>query len=421
MASFWSKAGLVALMVVALLGLGCNDVYRPIVTPIPLPGGDPNSTDYVAVLNQNPSGDRDVVSFLNVSGDTNIGNRLVGPGAAWVSWTGGRSATIVPNATLDTSTQVSFSSSIVGTASLLAGSNPVYSFTRNNSYSFLLNRGTNTDCPSSGSIGQLLTGSNSLQKDICVGPHPSFFTQTNDGARLIVLDDNVNEAWIINVVSGAIEAKLAVGTGPAWAVVSTDNSTAYVVNKGSGDITVLNLTNLAVSGTPVSTQGGSPSYVALDAKRTRIYVSNQGSDSVSAFDISHVTPELLHAPVSVGTGGAPYSLAVLPDGSAVFVADTGTNSVTRIDGNSFLPTQISVSQVAGAKVTWVAASVAGARVYATFTEPTDLNNGTAIIRTTDNALVATIAAPRQDVPTCDPTVSTCNSVRMRPALVMSRQ
>ena len=96
---------------------------------------------------------------------------------------GGRSATIVPNATLDTSTQVSFSSSIVGTASLLAGSNPVYSFTRNNSYSFLLNRGTNTDCPSSGSIGQLLTGSNSLQKDICVGPHPSFFTQTNDGAR----------------------------------------------------------------------------------------------------------------------------------------------------------------------------------------------------------------------------------------------
>jgi len=417
----WSKAGLVALLAMVLLGLGCNDVYRPIVTPIPLPGGDPGSTDYVAVLNQNPSGDRDVISFLDVSGDTNSGNRLVGPGASWVAWTASKSATIVPNAGVDTSTQVSFSTTIVGTATLLPGSQPVYAFTRNPSNAYILNRGTNSDCPGSGSIGVLLTTSNSLQSDICVGPHPSFFTQTSDGIRLIVLDDNLNQAWIINVISGAIEAKLAVGTDPVWAVVSPDNSTAYVVNKGSGDITVLDITNGAVRNASIATNGNSPSYIAMDSKRTRLYVSNQGSDSVSVFDISNVTPTQLHAPVSVGSGASPYALAVLADGSAVFVADTATNSVTRIDGNSFLTTQIPISSVAGAKVTWVAASIAGGRVYATFTEPTDMNNGTAIIRTTDNVMVATLDAPRQDVPTCDPTVATCNPVRMRPTLVMSRQ
>ncbi len=422
MFSSWSKAGLVALLMLVLLGVGCNDVYRPIVTPIPLPGGDPGNTDYVAVLNQNPSGDRDVVSFLDVSGDTNIGNRLVGPGAAWVAWTGSKGATIVPNTTLDSSTQVSYSSTLIGTATLTAGSQPVYAFTHNSSYMYLLNRGTNTtDCPGNGSIGVVLTSSNSLQSDMCVGPHPTFFTQTSDGVRLNVLDDNLNEAWIINVVSGEVEAKLPVGTGPAWAVVSADNSTAYVVNKGSGDITVLDITNKAVRNASIATNGTSPSYIAMDSKRTRLYVSNQGSDSVSVFDISNVTPTQLHAPISVGSGASPYALAVLPDGSAVWVADTGTNSVTRIDGNSFLTTQVPISSVAGVKVTWVATSIAGGRVYATFTEPTDMNNGTAIIRTTDNLLVATIDAPRQDVPTCDPTVATCNPVRMRPALVMSRQ
>jgi DNA-binding beta-propeller fold protein YncE len=417
----WSKAGLTALLLLVLLGVACNDVYRPIVTPIPLPGGDPGSTDYVAVLNQNPSGDRDVVSFLNVSGDTNIGNRLVGPGASWVSWTGSRGAIIVPNTGVDTSTQVSYTTTIVGTATLLPGSQPVYAFSRNAANMYLLNRGTNSDCPSSGSIGVLLTGTNSLQSDICVGPHPTFFTQTSDGVRLIVLDDNLNQAWIINVVSGAIEAKLPIGTDPVWAVVSADNSTAYVVNKGSGDITVLDVTNDAVRNASIPTNGTSPSYIAMDSKRTRLYVSNQGSDSVTPFDISAVTPVQLHAPVNVGAGAAPYSLAVLSDGSAVFVADTATNGITRIDGNSFLTTQIPVSSVAGAKVTWVAASIAGSRVYATFTEPTDMNNGIAIVRTTDNVLVATIDAPRQDVPTCDPTVATCNPVRMRPVLVVGRQ
>jgi DNA-binding beta-propeller fold protein YncE len=421
MRSCWSKAGLAALLSLVLLGIGCNDVYRPIVTPIPLPGGDPGSTDYVAVLNQNPSGDRDVVSFLNVSGDTNIGNRLVGPGAAWLSWDGTRTAIIVPNTTLDTVSEVSFLSTVTSTATLFPGSHPVYSYSRNATNSYVLNQGPNTDCPGSGSIGVLLTAGNSLQKNICVGPHPSFFTQTRDGVRLIVLDDNVDQAWIINVVSGAIEAQLPVGSDPVAAVVSTDNSTAYVINKTSADITVLDISNGAVRNASVPTNGSSPSFISIDAKRTRLYISNQASDTVSVFDISGVTPVQLHAPVSVGSGSVPGSIGVLADGSAVFVADTATNQVTRIDANSFQTTQIPVSQVAGAQVTSVAASVAGAKVYATFTEPTDMNNGTAIIRTTDNALVATLAAPRQDVPSCDPTVATCGTVRMRPAMVVSRQ
>jgi DNA-binding beta-propeller fold protein YncE len=112
-------------------------------------------------------------------------------------------------------------------------------------------------------------------------------------------------------------------------------------------------------------------------------------------------------------------LTVLSDGSAVYVADTGTNFVTRIDGNSFLTQQIPVSQAAGAKVTWVTSSLAGGRIYATVVEPADLQNGTAIVRTTDNVVVTTIKAPQQDLNCLPSTTVTCPL--MRSAQVVNRQ
>ena len=185
-----------------------------------------------------------MVTFINVSGDTNVGNRLVGPGAAWIAWDGNKSSTIVPNTTQSTVSEVTVSSSLISTASLFPGSQPVFSFSRNSTNSYVLNKGTNTDCPTSGSIGVLLTSNNSLQANICVGPSPVFFTQTFDGARLIVLDNSLNEAWIINVATNGVEAKLAVGSNPVYALVSGDNSTAYVLNKDSNDITVLDIPGL---------------------------------------------------------------------------------------------------------------------------------------------------------------------------------
>lgn len=419
MHSFWLKSRVAALVTVMLLCVGCNDVYRPIVTPIPLPGGDPGSTDYAAVLSTNPSGAQDMITFINVSGDTNVGNRLVGPGASWLTWDGSKSRVIVPNTSLSTVSQATIGSTAISTASLFPGSQPMFAFSRNSANSYVLNKGTNTDCPSSGSIGVLLTSNNSLQTNICVGPSPVFFTQTFDGARLIVLDNSLNEAWIVNVNTTLIEAKLPVGSNPAWALVSPDNSTAYVLNKGSNDITVLDIPNGTVKTASVATNGNSPSFMTMDVKRTRIYVANQGSDSVSVFDISHLTPVTLHAPVNVGSGSSPRAIAVIPDGSAVFVANTAANYVTRIDGDSFLTQQIPVSPAAGATVTWVAASVNGSKVYASVVEPADAQNGTAIVRVTDNVVVTTIPAPKQDLNCVSSSTVTCPL--MRPTQVVSRQ
>jgi YVTN family beta-propeller protein len=360
-----------------------------------------------------------MVTFINVSGDTNVGNRLVGPGASWIAWDGNRQSVIVPNTTQSTVSAATVNSTAVSTASLFPGSQPIFSFSRNAVNSYIINKGTNTDCPSSGSIGVLLTTNNSLQSNICVGPSPVFFTQTSDGLRLIVLDNSLNEAWIINVATNAIEAKLAVGSSPVFALVSSDNSTVYVLNQGSNDITVLDLTNLVVKTASIATNGNAPNYMALDNKRTRIYVSNQGSDSVSVFDISHLTPVTLHAPVNLGAGASPRAIAVIPDGSAIYVANTGSNSVTRINASSFATQQITVSPAPGAQVTWVASSINGQKVYATVIDPSDAQNGTAIIRTSDNLLVTTIPAPKQDLNCVSSSTVTCPL--QRPSQVVGRQ
>lgn len=413
----WYKAGWAALLVCVLLTIACNDVYRPIVTPIPLPGGDPGSVDFVAVLSKNPAGTQDIVTFIDVSGDTNIGNRLVGPGAAWLGWDGTKSTLMVPNSTQDTVSQVAVSSTAIPTASLFPGSNPVYTFSRNTQNTYVLNRGTNSACPSSGSIGVLLTSNNSLQRNICVGPHPDYFTQTFDGVRLIVLDDVENSVRIINVNTQVQEANLTVGSDPVWAVVSTDNDTAYIVNKGTSDITVIDIPSGTVRNASIPTNGTSPVFAALDAHLLRLYVSNQGSNSVSVFDISRVTPSQLHAPVSVGP--TPGPLTVLTDGSAAFVANTAANFITRIDGSSFATLPITVSSTAGATVTWIASPIAGTKVYASVVEPTNLSNGTAIVRVVDNVVVTTIPAPQQDLNCSASATVTCP--QMRPTLLASRQ
>src|SRR5262249_45359242 len=145
---------------------------------------------------------------------------------------------------------------------------------------------------------------------------------------------------------------------------------------------------------PIPTNGSAPVFAVIDAHLLRLYVSNQGSNTVSIFDISRVTPSQLHAPVSVGP--APGAVTVLADGSAAFVANTGANFITRIDGSSFQPLPITVTSAAGATVTWVGSPLSGIKVYASVVEPTNLSNGTAIVRVVDNVLVTTIPAPQQD-------------------------
>lgn len=422
----YRKAGLVLAIIVVLLTVGCNETFRPIANPIPLPGGDPGSTDYVAVLSKNPSGARDIVTFINVSGDTNSGNRQVGPGAVYASWDASKAQVLTANS-IDTVTAASYSSVSVPTASLKQGSSPVFITARISGTAYVINQGTNDDCPLSPSLGAISTSVISLVQNICLrdgsgsAVHPVAVAQTPNGSKLIVLDDTLNQAFVVNVGSSTVEARLNVGSGPVAAYITSDSRIAYVLNRDSNDISLVDLSADTVYASTIATGGIGPVAMTGDPILNRLYVVNRGSNSLSVFDVSNqAAPAMLHAPV--GVGPAPSGVAVLGDGSAAYVANTGANYITRIDANSYGRKDIVVNTAPGATVVSVSTPVAAGKVYAATVDPTDSSNGTAIVRASDNTLVTTIPAPQQDLncaPAAGPPAVTCPLAR--PAQLLSRK
>lgn len=402
----FSKAALATLLVVMLLSFGCNDTYRPIANPIPAPGGDPSTADFVAVLHPGLSGNPDIVTMINATGDTNVGNRQLGPGAVWLSFDTSKAQFFTPNTSLNTVTASSSLSNTVTTATLTPNSQPVFLGTRKAGTVYVVNQGVVDSCDipvqgvQSASVGLVISTVVSLSQNIClklgsaVSHHPISLAQTPDGTRLIVVDDQSNQAWILDTTNNTVIANIAVGTTPVWVSTSPDSTTAYVVNKGSSDISVINLSSNTVS-TTVAVGGSGPVYSVVDTKLSRLYVVNQGNNTLSVFDISRLIPVALRT--GIGVGPAPNSVAVLSTGTAVYVGNTGASYISRIDANSFDRKDITVNTTPASKINFVASSVAGGRVYATTYDPTNMSNGTAIVRTSDDTYVLTIPAPQQNL------------------------
>jgi YVTN family beta-propeller protein len=90
---------------------------------------------------------------------------------------------------------------------------------------------------------------------------------------------------------------------------------------------------LQVAGTPVQV-GPGPCSVAVSPDGTRIFVANSGDNTLAVLDAETLKP-VSESPGH--TGKFPCSVAVSPDGSRVFVANISDNSVTVLDAQTLLP------------------------------------------------------------------------------------
>ncbi|MCI4325873.1 MAG: YncE family protein [Thermoplasmata archaeon] len=115
---------------------------------------------------------------------------------------------------------------------------------------------------------------------------------------------------------------------PAWLAYDHAARAFYVAEAPSG-VGVLSAGSLQVNGTiPVGT---SPFAVAYDPNDGRIFVTNTGSNNVTA--ISDTTNSTIGS-VAVGTN--PYGIAFDTGTDRVYVANGGSNTVTVVNGSSLL-------------------------------------------------------------------------------------
>jgi len=430
MRSLW-KVGVAALLALELLLAGCGDTYRPIINPIVRPGGDPGAFDAVVGINTNPSGAAGSVSEVNVSGDVLTGVRSIGKDPVAMAFDSTRVSVFVANRESDTVTVTALSSQAVVTISLLQGSSPAAVTGAGSGRIYVANTGATgaqgqIPACANGSVGILDSTSAVLLTNVCLPSTPVFLFEAPARGKLYVISQD-GRVRVITTSTGTLAAtSLTVGTNPVAAMLNLDGTLLYVLNRGSNDISVIDVATDTVTTPSIAVGGTSPSSFTLDRKLNRVYVANTGSDSVSIFDAATNPLTPLR---TVAVGPAPNRVAVLSDGSKAYVSNTGSNEITEINSTGFQTTSIRVRPAgmteatadATVKVTSVAASNNGSKVYGAFVEPTDVNNGIAIVRTADRSLILTLPAPSQDIQ-CDPTVpnSNCTTLRQRPLEIRAR-
>lgn len=147
------------------------------------------------------------------------------------------------------------------------------------------------------------------------------------------LDAATNRVLVSNVAAGAV-TELAVGTGPTrtfapdppasgshTVVVDPDGRRAFVTNKGSATVSVIDLITDTVSAFKV---GPNPHGLAIDGRYGRLYVTSIDADRLEVYDLATLAPI-----TTVAVGDGPWGVTVGP--GRVAVTDTAADTVHILD------------------------------------------------------------------------------------------
>ena len=361
----------VVVLFLITICVACGDTFRPVAIPIVPAPPSPAASHFVLVINGNGFGTISNGTFnqgtstrIDVSGDTNVGVAPLGLGPVHAALLPNSSQLYVANFLEDTVS--SFAPTSIGpvtTTSLPSGSQPVFVNTTENGTVYVANSGTNT-------VAAISTANNVVMNFITVGAldtsglihsfSPNTLAETPDGKKVYAVgSDSSGVGWVVSINSADKTLNEAT-TGqtipnvttlpdahiiaPAWAVARADSARVYVLNSGSGSVSVIDTTtdtvlNSVPAGPSVNCLGQPQAcgFMLYDKTRTRLYVTNPASTKVVVLDAStdalNALPpvDLTTAPNSVCGGGCfPVSIAVLPDGSRAYVASyqLGTDPIT---------------------------------------------------------------------------------------------
>jgi YVTN family beta-propeller protein len=162
---------------------------------------------------------------------------------------------------------------------------------------------------------------------------------TPDGSRLLALNTPDARLQIFAIGSGTLDTlgEVAVGLEPV-SVRAQDDSTAWVVNQLSDDVSIVDLRTLSVRAT--LRVGDEPTDVAFAGTPKRAFVCVSGEDQVKAFDPSALLPSFAPTPIfgrhpralAVGGGGTQLYVTVLDAGNQT--TTVGAKAVTALGGPS---------------------------------------------------------------------------------------
>ena len=423
--SFGRSAALAVLASGLLSVAGCGNNYRPVITAINPVGPAGQPTKYaVAISDPNPLGPDGVptgslpglATFVDFSGDTVLITANIGAGPYYLilANSGSTGLTLNRDGTVNSfSISTSLLSSSVLQTTLLPNATLPTSIFPEGAYTYITQ-------PARQSVAELNGSPLTLQQELSpVGPSPVYIAGVASAPRVYVLSPSATAgsagtATPIETSTNTPSSALPVGINPVYGVMTADTRRAFVMNKGSNTVSVIDAQNNRLdpgvtNGTIQDPSAVAPVWADFAPTLSELVVANEGNGtgngSVSIFSIplcSVLAPAgnpncNINNPIdatgfgslvaNVPVGKNPVMVGVLQDGTQAYVINEGdsTVSVINLATNTVTAT---IPLPATANPTFVAVTTGSptGKVYVTSSTSKTMT----VIRTDTNAVDTTI-------------------------------
>lgn len=207
---------------------------------------------------------------------------------------------------------------------------------------YAISQGPNAaSCPASGSAGEataIETSTNTVSAVLPLGLCPVYGVMSSDYRRTFILNQGSGTVTVIDSEQNRIDTNpnltngtIAVGQGPVWADIYNNGAILAVANSQSNTLSLINISTdsfgndtasfgQVLANVPVGSQ---PSSVAILQDGTRAYVANYGDGTVSVVSlITNTVLKTISLPQAPCQAGQPNVLCIVHPLS--IAATTGT-------------------------------------------------------------------------------------------------
>lgn len=358
-----------ALGAVLLGAAGCGDVFRPPVSSISPVGPAAQPTHYAVVISDPGAGQPGLFTMVDFSGDTVLNTTAIGVAPQYLILASSNTQALVLNQDGSVNSfgiTESLLSNEVLRSTLFAGANANSIFPALESTYFTEPYTGSAHAPS---IAEAQGSPPSVKQELTVPANPIFIAGTASSTRVYAISQgatpgtSIGSVTAIQATTSTISNTFNVGVNPVYGVMTPDNNRAFILNKGSNSVSVINVNTNQLDASPTANPipvGGGPVWADLYYQGSLLVTANATGNSISiisipicsivalptnpACDASNPTDAAgfgtVLATVPVGTD--PQMVTVLQDGTRAYVANTnpgGTGSVSVVNLGTYTVTK----------------------------------------------------------------------------------
>ena len=169
-----------------------------------------------------------------------------------------------------------------------------------------------------------------------------------------VVDAKGNSLVVVDLASGEIKQKIAVGNAPEGASLSPDGKTIAVCVEDDNEVTFVDVATQKVT-KKIKTQGQNPEHCVFTRDEKWLITSNENSNDIDVIDLAAGK-----SIAKIPTSGHPRGVALVPGKHIAYVVQETTNGVDVVDLDA---KKIVTSIATGTRPADVVASKDGKRMF----------------------------------------------------------